>query len=260
MVLWNKLSTGKYIFLNAREVDLQLTQTTSAQDIDQTLSFTAKAGSDYIDVLIDDASIDPTAIRVYDVNGHEFKGQTSKADNHSYRINGLNLVPGVYFVKLEVGHKTATRQSILYPLMIQRLTLTGFLYLATGTLLFSPSREETLFLKVADFALHFDYNSSQLSDSAVMRIDHMLDSLSKYKDKIFILSAHTSQSGSVAYNQRLSEKGWSRYGLPWWVKGIDSTNIEGLAFGKERPIVKVRAKRTRLWIEGWKLRLGEDFY
>ena len=110
MVLWNKLSTGKYIFLNAREVDLQLTQTTSAQDIDQTLSFTAKAGSDYIDVLIDDASIDPTAIRVYDVNGHEFKGQTSKADNHSYRINGLNLVPGVYFVKLEVGHKTATRQ------------------------------------------------------------------------------------------------------------------------------------------------------
>lgn len=122
--------------------------------------------------------------------------------------------------------------------MIQRLTLTGFLYLATGTLfIFAQSRRDT-FLKVADFAIHFDYNSAQLTDSAVGRIDHMLDSLSKFKDKIFILSAHTSQSGSTAYNQRLSEKRLEEVRRVLIDKGIDSTHVEGLAYGKERPLVK----------------------
>ena len=129
--------------------------------------------------------------------------------------------------------------------MIQRLTLTGFLYLATGTLfIFAQSRRDT-FLKVADFAMHFDYNSSQLSDSAVMRIDHMLDSLSKFKDKIFILSAHTSQSGSTAYNQRLSEKRLEEVRRALIGKGIDSTHIEGLAYGKERPIVKGKSEENQ---------------
>ncbi len=114
----------------------------------------------------------------------------------------------------------------------------SFLLCLTGSsFLFGQSHRDTL-LSIGKFAVHFDYNASVLPDSHALSLQLLVDSLSKYKEKIFILSAHTSQSGSAAYNQQLSEKRLEHVRKLLIEKGIDSTRIEGLAFGKEKPIVK----------------------
>ncbi len=110
MVLWNKLSSGKYIFLNAREVDIKADQTSDVNDVDNALQFSAVAGSDYIDVILDKASGTETSLHVYDINGRELKGDISHDNQRNYRISGLQLTTGTYFVTLQSGNRTESRQ------------------------------------------------------------------------------------------------------------------------------------------------------
>lgn len=111
MVLWNKLASGKYIFLNAREVNITGSQTSSAADEKQgTSDFTAVAGNGFIDVLFTTQPEKEVVIRLIDVNGREIKGNIQALDGKSYRIADLQLLPGAYFVTALADNQVVTRQ------------------------------------------------------------------------------------------------------------------------------------------------------
>lgn len=103
------------------------------------------------------------------------------------------------------------------------------------TLLLAQANRDTFF-PVRLVTVLFDHNAYALSDTSVLPLQHVLDSMERFKHKKFELYAHTSMSGSREYNQRLSEKRWEHVKNYLIARGIDSSVISGRALGKTRPL------------------------
>ena len=102
-------------------------------------------------------------------------------------------------------------------------------------LLLAQSGRDTFF-PVSTVTVLFEHNAYESSDTSVLQLQHVLDSLERFKHKRFELYAHTSLSGSREYNQRLSEKRMAWVHTYLVSKGIDSTTIVGRALGKTKPL------------------------
>ncbi|MBK7219873.1 MAG: OmpA family protein [Saprospiraceae bacterium] len=103
------------------------------------------------------------------------------------------------------------------------------------TLLLAQARRDTFF-PVHTVTVLFDHDASDFPDSSVLQLQHVLDSMARFKHKRFELYAHTSMSGSREYNQRLSEKRLERIKNYLISKGIDPSSVVGRALGKTRPL------------------------
>ncbi|MBP6397182.1 MAG: T9SS type A sorting domain-containing protein [Saprospiraceae bacterium] len=111
MVIWNKVAGGKYIFINAREVNLELDQTSSVGDIDQkVMNFAATAGNGFIDVTLDCDPVKELDFTILDINGRIQRAAIKPLDSRRFRLDNLQLPAGSYFVQLKSGQQVISRQ------------------------------------------------------------------------------------------------------------------------------------------------------
>lgn len=111
MVIWNKVASGKYIFINAREVNLELEQTSGVGDIDQkVMNFVAQAGNGYIDVTLDCDPVKDIDFTILDINGRALRAQVKSLDARRLRLDNLQLPAGSYFVQLKSEKQVISRQ------------------------------------------------------------------------------------------------------------------------------------------------------
>jgi outer membrane protein OmpA-like peptidoglycan-associated protein len=102
-------------------------------------------------------------------------------------------------------------------------------------------------------AVLFEINSDKIKDNAKPKIDKVVDILKKYPNATVKLSGHADASGSISYNQQLSQRRAEAVTKYLQEQGI-SAAIEISAYGEERSIAtnktaEGRAKNRRTEIE-----------
>ncbi|MDR1198151.1 MAG: OmpA family protein [Prevotellaceae bacterium] len=116
-----------------------------------------------------------------------------------------------------------------------------------------PTVDEQKTIKETFDAVLFEIDSDKLKDGAKMQIDKVADILKKYSNVTVKLSGHTDSSGSIPYNQQLSQRRAETVKKYLQEKGVTAA-IEVVAYGEERSIATNktadgRAKNRRTEIE-----------
>ena len=86
--------------------------------------------------------------------------------------------------------------------------------------------------------LYFAFDSSTLNSDSVAILDELLLILNKNPEIMLEITSHTDSRGSATYNQILSEKRLESTLDYLFEKGIESSRIEGTAYGESKLINK----------------------
>ncbi|MDR0420456.1 MAG: OmpA family protein [Prevotellaceae bacterium] len=116
-----------------------------------------------------------------------------------------------------------------------------------------PTDNEQKIVSETFDAVLFEVNSSVIRDESKLKIDKIIDILKKYTNITVKLSGHADSSGSISYNQKLSEQRAEAVKKYLQEKGITAT-IETEGYGEEHSIATNkttdgRAKNRRTEIE-----------
>ncbi|MBK8701322.1 MAG: OmpA family protein [Saprospiraceae bacterium] len=111
------------------------------------------------------------------------------------------------------------------------------LCLLTSQLAISQSGSDTL-LSIRSTAVLFGDNEAGLSDTNRQVLQKLVESLAKVNGKKIILEGHTNGLGSLAHNQKLSERRNDSVKKTLIGMGIDSMAITSIAYGKTNPEYK----------------------
>ncbi|MBK8701323.1 MAG: hypothetical protein IPN29_17970 [Saprospiraceae bacterium] len=113
VVLWNKIPSGKYIFLNAREVNIIEDQTSAVQDENAGgFDFKAVAGQQSIDIFTADELDPETPVALVDLKGNSIPFGMERLGNRHLRLQGVFIPSGIYFVSIGSDRNKKTRQIV----------------------------------------------------------------------------------------------------------------------------------------------------
>ncbi len=92
----------------------------------------------------------------------------------------------------------------------------------------------------------FDFDKSVISRSGKKILDHFIeDKLSKLKLEVVLVVGHTDSIGSVAYNQKLSERRAQAVKAYLVSKGVDGLRVYTEGAGETQPIADNKTKEGR---------------
>jgi len=100
---------------------------------------------------------------------------------------------------------------------------------------------------------NFDTNSAQLRKTAAPKLDDVVSFAAKYPDAKLVVSGHTDNRGSKAYNQKLSERRAAAVKAYLVKKGVAAERISTQGYGLDQPVAdnktaEGRAKNRRVEI------------
>lgn len=81
----------------------------------------------------------------------------------------------------------------------------------------------------------FDFDSAALRSSSRNELREMADVFDRYGDTTIVVAGHTDSTGSVAYNQRLSERRASSVANYLEANGVSGSRIDAFGYGEGRP-------------------------
>lgn len=92
--------------------------------------------------------------------------------------------------------------------------------------------------------VHFGFDKYNINPKEVAKLDEQADILSGDNSKVFI-EGHTDYIGTSEYNLALGERRANSSKKYLVKKGIDSTRISTVSYGKDKPINTERTKKAR---------------
>lgn len=92
-------------------------------------------------------------------------------------------------------------------------------------------KEEVLILR----GIQFDFNKYDIKPEYRVILDEAVDALKKRPEIKVVIEGHTDSIGSAAYNQKLSERRAGAVFDYFVQKGIKSSRLDTVGYGKERP-------------------------
>lgn len=111
-IIWNKFN-NRYNFVNAREVDIVLDNTTSTSDDDLSkLDFTAVSVNGEVDFTFNKEVSDKIDIQLYNVTGQKVNAQIQKADAKHYKLT-TNDATGNHFVTIRDNNEMVSKQILI---------------------------------------------------------------------------------------------------------------------------------------------------
>ncbi len=112
-VLWNKVASGKYIFINARETAIVLDNTSAIDDPSKdALDFETVIAPQTVQLTIKGDVSNPI-IAMYDVNGKEVSFNINKSGSNTFQMENIQACSGSYFIQVSDGSKRKTKQVFL---------------------------------------------------------------------------------------------------------------------------------------------------
>ncbi len=109
-VLWNKVPSGKYVYINAREIDIVLDNTSATEDNTiEALDFDVATSPQNIQLTIKSQEANPI-ISMYDINGKEVTFNISKNGINTYQLENFQINSGTYFIQMTSGNRKKTKQ------------------------------------------------------------------------------------------------------------------------------------------------------
>jgi peptidoglycan-associated lipoprotein len=97
-----------------------------------------------------------------------------------------------------------------------------------------------------EITILYEYDKDRLTQASKDSLDQFVvflnEYLTVYPDVELVFGSHTDERGSVAYNQRLSQRRAESAVNYIISKGIDKSKIKAVGYGKERP--KIRGAKT----------------
>jgi outer membrane protein OmpA-like peptidoglycan-associated protein len=92
----------------------------------------------------------------------------------------------------------------------------------------------------------FDFDSAILKPGAYAEFDRIVPVLQKYNHTAIQVEGHTDQTGTEAYNQKLSEQRAEAVKNALVQRGIDPMRIRPVGFGESQPISSNNAMNRRV--------------
>jgi outer membrane protein OmpA-like peptidoglycan-associated protein len=92
----------------------------------------------------------------------------------------------------------------------------------------------------------FDFDSNQLKPGAEKEINRVADVLKKYPHTAIRVEGYTDEKGSVAYNQKLSEKRADSVRTALIQAGVEEHRISAVGYGETQPISSDHADNRRV--------------
>jgi len=85
--------------------------------------------------------------------------------------------------------------------------------------------------------IHFDFDKSTITEESAKELDRLVKVMNDYPDMVIFVRSHTDHNGSLAYNDRLSERR-AKSTVDYVIsKGISKKRISGKGFGKREPLI-----------------------
>ena len=100
----------------------------------------------------------------------------------------------------------------------------------------TPGTEQDLVVNVGD-RIFFDYDRFDLRPEARSTLERQASWLEQYPNIHFVIQGHTDERGTREYNLALGEKRANAVKNYLIALGVDSSRIETVSYGKERPAV-----------------------
>lgn len=102
------------------------------------------------------------------------------------------------------------------------------------------------FLDGENSTLLFVVNSSQITDASNAKINELFELLNSYPNATILIEGHASSDGSMAYNQKLSERRANSVKEALIAKGVDASRLETAAYGETRPSADNKTAKGRM--------------
>ena len=100
----------------------------------------------------------------------------------------------------------------------------------------SKKREEEVLVLSFKSDFWFDFDSSVLKRGAHSEIDKVAEILNRYPQTTIRVEGHTDSVGNESYNLQLSEKRAMTVKNALVARGVDSSRIETIGFGENKPV------------------------
>lgn len=84
--------------------------------------------------------------------------------------------------------------------------------------------------------VNFDFNSSNLNERGLARINEVSSTLDQYKDIVVVLEGHTDYIGSDGYNNTLGLKRAETVRNSLIEIGVDASRLSTVTFGESKPL------------------------
>lgn len=110
----------------------------------------------------------------------------------------------------------------------------------------SIQREQDVLTATFKSDFLFDLNSADLKTDAGGELDRVAGVLNDYPQTTIRVEGHTDASGSVEYNQTLSERRALTVKNALVQRGVDASRLETVGYGKSRPISSNDADNRRV--------------
>jgi len=85
--------------------------------------------------------------------------------------------------------------------------------------------------------IHFNFDKSDITQEGAKELDRLVKVMNDYPDMVIFVRSHTDHNGSLAYNDRLSERRYKSTVNYVISKGISKERISGKGFGKREPLL-----------------------
>ena len=85
---------------------------------------------------------------------------------------------------------------------------------------------------------YFDFDSAELSAETTRVLDRAVDKFAKNPSARVVVSGHADERGTREYNLALGHLRASAVADYMLARGIDSSRIKKVSYGKERPLLK----------------------
>lgn len=110
-----------------------------------------------------------------------------------------------------------------------------------------PTVKEDVIEKTAAIAknIYFDLNSAKLQQRSYAPLDELVQLLKDNPSYKLVIESHTDNSGTNAYNQRLSENRSTTVMNYLVSKGIDASRLSAAGYGEEKPVASNDTKEGR---------------
>jgi hypothetical protein len=115
VILWNKTTSGKHIFINGREVNIEKSNLSSNDDVEfntPDLDFNAVIEKDYV-IIQANKSLKKSTVSLVDIMGKEISFTTEYVNDSTLKLNNIQAVSGNYFIKVSSGDKVKSKQIVL---------------------------------------------------------------------------------------------------------------------------------------------------
>jgi peptidoglycan-associated lipoprotein len=100
----------------------------------------------------------------------------------------------------------------------------------------TPGSQQDLVVNVGD-RIFFGYDESELSSEARMTLDKQAAWLKQYPNVTITVEGHADERGTREYNLALGERRANSVKTYLLSQGVDSSRINTISYGKERPAV-----------------------